>query len=249
MRVRRDCTREKMEKEISIGLCDDNKAAVEQLQKLIEEYLTKKEIEATLLSFFDAGEVLDYIEKLDILFLDIDMPGKDGIQIGQEIRKRGSRCKIIMATGREDRFKETYRFAPFRFATKPFMKEEIEEYLEDVLKTFVGRNRVEFYKARVLYKIEEQQIQYIRAYDGYVEAKVKGRDVLMRKETSLGKLEEELDVRLFYRVNREYMVNMYYIENYKSGIINMCDMQIKVSRRNKKDFEKRFQEFDLKYRG
>ena len=41
-----------MDKEITIGLCDDNKAAVEQLQKLIKEYLDRKEIEATLLSFF-----------------------------------------------------------------------------------------------------------------------------------------------------------------------------------------------------
>lgn len=238
-----------MSERLIIALCDDNKSAVEQLKELIQRYLEEEKIEATLLSFFDAEKLLNYTEKIDILFLDIDMPGKDGIKVGEELRKRGSQCKIIMATGREDRFKETYRFAPFRFATKPFMKEEIEEYLEDVMKTFVGRNRVEFYKARVPYNIEEHQIQYIRAYDGYVEAKVNGRDVLLRKETSLGKLEEELDVRMFYRVNREYMVNMYYIENYRSGIVDVCGLQIKVSRRNKKDFEKRFQEFDLKYRG
>ena len=238
-----------MDKEITIGLCDDNKAAVEQLQKLIKEYLDRKEIEATLLSFFDAKELLRCTEKLDILFLDIDMPGKDGIQVGEELRKRGNQCRIIMATGREDRFKETYRFAPFRFATKPFMKEEIEEYLEEVMKTFAGRNKVEFYKARILYSTEERQIQYIRAYDGYVEAKVKGREALMRKETSLGKLENELDACLFYRVNRECIVNMYYIEDYRFGIITVCGLQIKVSRRNKKEFEKRFQEFDLIYRG
>ena len=129
------------------------------------------------------------------------------------------------------------------------MKDEIEEYLEEVMKTFIGRNKMEFYMERVPYNIEEFQIQYLRAYNGYVEAKVNGRDALLRKETSLGKLEEELDICLFYRVNREYMVNMYYIENYASGIIHLCDMEIKVSRRNKKDFEKRFQEFDLIYRG
>ena len=234
---------------IIIALCDDNQTAVRQLEELVQEYLEKKKIEAILLSFFNAEELLNYTEEVDVLFLDIDMPEKDGIQVGWELRKRGSQCKIIMATGREDRFKETYRFSPFRFATKPFMKDEIEEYLEEVMKTFIGRNKMQFYKARVPYQIEERQIQYIRAYDGYVEAKIKGRDALMRKETSLGKLEEEVDVCLFYRVNREYMVNMYYIENYKSGIVYVCDLQIKVSRRNKKDFEKKFQEFDLKYRG
>ena len=236
-------------KKIVIALCDDNKSAVKQLEELIWEYLEKEKIEASLLSFFDAEELLNYAGEVDILFLDIDMPEKDGIQVGQELRKRGNQCKIIMATGREDRFKETYRFSPFRFATKPFMKEEIEEYLEDVLMTFIGRNKVEFSKARVIYQIEEERIQYIRAYDGYVEAKIRGTDTLMRKETSLGKLEEILDARLFYRINREYIVNMYYIENYKSGIVGVCGLQMKVSRRNKKDFEKKFQEFDLKYRG
>ena len=129
------------------------------------------------------------------------------------------------------------------------IKELIQEYLEKVMKTFVGSKKVEFYKARILYQIEERLIQYIRAYDGYVEAKIQGSEELMRKETSLGKLEAELDVCLFYRVNREYMVNMYYIEDYKLGIITVCGLQIKVSRRNKKEFEKRFQEFDLIYRG
>ena len=236
-------------KKIVIALCDDNKSAVKQLEELIWEYLEKEKIEASLLSFFDAEELLNYAGEVDILFLDIDMPEKDGIQVGQELRKRGNQCKIIMATGREDRFKETYCFSPFRFATKPFMKDEIEEYLEEVMKTFIGRKKMEFYKERVPYNIEEFQIQYLRAYNGYVEAKVNGRDALLRKETSLGKLEEELDICLFYRVNREYIVNMYYIENYASGIIHLCDMEIKVSRRNKKDFEKRFQEFDLIYRG
>ena len=53
----------------------------------------------------------------------------------------------------------------------------------------------------------------------------------------------------YHEYNKVDIVNMYYIENYASGIIHLCDMEKKVSRRNKKDFEKRFQEFDLMYRG
>lgn len=238
-----------MGKNVKIGLCDDNIIAIEELKILIKEYLKEKKIEAVFFSFSDAKKVLSNKDELDILFLDIDMPEKDGIQLGVELRKRGSQCRIIVASGREDRFKETYLFSPFRFASKPFQKKEIEEYLDDVWKTFLGKNKVLFYFSRIPYYIEEIHIEYIRAYNGYTEAKIKGKSQLMRKETSLGKLQKELDVRLFYRVNREYLVIFFYIEDYKLETVFISGLEIKISRRNRTEFEKRLQAFDLKYRG
>lgn len=67
---------------------------------------------------------------MDILFLDIEMPGEDGIQTGKRLRERGSECKIIMATSMAERFKEGYHIGASRFVTKPFDQEEVEEELD-----------------------------------------------------------------------------------------------------------------------
>ena len=61
-----------MEDQIVIGICDDNPMAVQQLGKMIEEYLKKEDTEAGILTFNSGIEVLEALKKPDILFLDIE---------------------------------------------------------------------------------------------------------------------------------------------------------------------------------
>ena len=49
--------------------------------------------------------------------------------------------------------------------------------------------------------VAQKDIQFLKAYDGYVEAYVGGR--IMRKDVSLNKMEEDLDKRLFFFFFRE----------------------------------------------
>ena len=63
-------------------------------------------------------------------------------------------------------------------------------------------------------------------------------------------LEKELDDRLFFRVNKQYIVNMKYIDihTYKDGIIQVGAAKIRVSVRKKKEFEKAYTVYDINYR-
>ena len=64
------------------------------------------------------------------------MPGMDGIETGKEYLKQlkdRRDCKIIMASGAIERFKEVFKIQPFRFITKPFSLEEMEEVIEETL--------------------------------------------------------------------------------------------------------------------
>lgn len=233
--------------EIVIGICDDEMAAVLQVEKIVKDYLERIKKEAQILLFQRGKELLEYTEELDVLFLDIEMPQLDGIEAGKIICKRNRNCKIIMATSRIERFKEAFKIDAFRFVTKPFSNSEIEEALQDALDTMIGMEDMEFYKNRTMYKVQQRDIMYLKAYGSFVEVKV-GNQIL-RREISLSKLEELLDRDIFYRINREILVNMFYIDSYKNDIIKMGTQTFKVARRRKKEFEKSFIEFDLKYRG
>ena len=233
--------------EIVIGICDDEMAAVLQLEKIVKDYLERIKKEAQILLFQSGKELLEYTEELDVLFLDIEMPKQDGIEVGKIICKRNRNCKIIMATSHLERFKEAFKIDAYRFVTKPFSYSEIEEVLQDALDTMIEMENIEFYKNRMIYKVYQRDIIYIKAYGGFVEAKV-GNQIL-RREISLLKLEELLDRNIFYRINREVLVNMFHIDSYKNDIITVETQMFKVARRRKKDFEKAFIEFDLKYRG
>lgn len=196
---------------MTIGICDDLKAAVLELQGIIEEYCRKKEITADIVTFDRGEEALLHIDSVDILFLDMEMPGMDGIETGKEILKKKKDCKIIMETSHEERFKEAFYIKAYRFASKPFSIPEIESCLEDAIHTFIGSDVVELWESRKMCSVAQKDIQFLKAYDGYVEAYVGGR--IMRKDVSLNKMEEDLDKRLFFRVSRECVVNMAAIED------------------------------------
>lgn len=229
-----------------IGICDDEMTAVLQIEKIVTGYLERIKKEAKVLLFQNGKELLEHVEELDVLFLDIEMPGLDGIEVGKIICKRNKNCKIIMATSRLERFKEAFKIDAFRFVTKPFNDREIEESLQDVFDTMIGISSLDFHEDRVLHKIQQKDIRYIKAYGGFIEAKVGNRS--LRREISLLKLEELLEENIFFRINREIIVNMFHIDSYRNGMVSMDSQTFKVARRRKKEFEKVFLEFDLRYR-
>ncbi len=232
---------------VIIAICDDQEIAVNKLKNMIEQYCQKVGYEVSILPFFEGKSVLEQREKIDILFLDIEMPEIDGIEVGEHFRKRNKNCKIIMATAREDRFKEAFKINAYRFVSKPYNMEEIGEALESCYKTFVGKEKIQLYEKRVVYEVCQKDISYIRAYNSYVEAKVGNH--IMRKDSSLNKIEEILNIQLFYKVNKAYVINLMKVEDYKNGKIFIDGQEISVPRRKRKKFEIAFQKFDLEFWG
>lgn len=231
---------------IVIGICDDQYSVLEQLRNIISSYLFEKEQDADVILFQNGNEVISSLKKLDILFLDIEMPGIDGIEVGEFLFWQNSQCKIIMATGRLERFKEAFKIDAYRFVSKPFAKKEVENALTDALKATIGLDTIELYENRILYHIPQREICYFNAYDSYIEALT--RNQKLRKDTSLGKIEETLDNHIFYRLSRTYLVNLFFVKDYKDGIVLIEECELKMPRLKKKEFEKKLKEFDLKYR-
>lgn len=231
---------------VKIGICDDEQSILTMLKSLVEECLRELEEEVEI-QVFDSGEkLLEEGKDLDALFLDIEMPGMDGIETGKRIQMQNSECKIIMATSRQDRFKEAFKINAFRFVTKPFQKYEVKEALNDVLQARIGMEEIEIYKERVKYTFFQKDILYIVAMDSSVEFIL--REGVFRKETSLKELETILDDRLFYRINKQCIVNMKHIDEYKSGVVSIDGTKLNVSIRKKKEFEKAYIMYDVNYR-
>ena len=102
-----------------IGICDDEIAELQSLKRMIESYCDAHGLEAEIHLFASGVELLSESEHLDLLFLDIAMPGVDGIEAGKRFRKRNPRCKIAMETCREDRIREAFYLEAYRFLPKP----------------------------------------------------------------------------------------------------------------------------------
>lgn len=243
---KRSCEKQKNMQKVKIGICDDFPEVVEVLSNIVSEHLDKKEYAYKIEKFYNGTDLLESIQEMDIVFLDIEMPGLDGIEIGGRIQESNGDCKIIMATGRVDRFKEAFRISAFRFVTKPFDPEEIISALDEALNSMLGIETVELYLNRIPYNVQQKDILYVKAYESYVGVYVKNRG-MMRKDMSLTKIMPLLDRRLFYRADRKYAVNLALIEEYKRGVIKITDVEIKIPRGKKKEFEREYEEFRFRY--
>ena len=80
---------------IRIAVCDDQREICEQIADIID---SDGEIEAGVDIYTDSASLLASRAQYDILFLDIDMPGKNGIEAAKEIRRTDKRVKIIYVT-------------------------------------------------------------------------------------------------------------------------------------------------------
>ena len=82
-----------------ILICDDDPLIIEQLQKFIESFFKSNHIKCPELVSFTSGEsLLADSEEKDLVFLDIEMPGMNGIYIGNELKKANKNVIIFVVT-------------------------------------------------------------------------------------------------------------------------------------------------------
>jgi len=233
-------------RQITIGICDDQPEVLEVLQKMLCEICEEERITSEIRVFTDGNEMLKRIEEMQVAFLDIEMPQMDGIELGKKIKERNPKCKVIMATGMVERFKEAFQIQALRFVTKPFIKDEVKEALEAAIEGIFLIKNIEVYAERNKYEIPEEEIVFIRAYNGYSELCV--GEKIFRRECSLLELEEILNNHLFARINRDMIMNLGFVEEYDGIRVVAGTKEFRISRRRKKEFEQKYMEFDLKYR-
>lgn len=227
-----------------VGICDDVKEAGDQLNCLLLAISQSKDWDLGI-EYYDNGEaLLQEIDSLDIVFLDMEMPAEDGISVGQKIQRQNPDCRIIMESGYVNRFKEAFTIGAHRYITKPFQENEVLEAMESVIRRVPGQDSIELYYNRNRYQILQRDIMYVKAMNGYTEYHTEKR--CYRKDISLQEAEAILEGELFMRVNRQLLVNFRFVTEIKKHYF--CgQMSFTVSRRLRKEFDKRFIDYDLKY--
>lgn len=229
-----------------IAICDDQVECAKSLSDIVTDICLRHNIEIRIKTFENGSELLKDLEGCLVAFLDIDMPLMDGIELGKRITEINFNCKLIMATGKTERYKDAFKIQAHRFVTKPFDITEIEEALITCIINRIQNEKVSVYKNRVLYELRQSEIYYLMAYNSYVE--VKTADDIFRKDSSLDSFSKELDNRLFVRIHKAYVINLQWVKEIRKNSVLVGREELPVSRRCKKEFEQKYIEFDLRYR-
>ena len=83
---------------INIAICDDEKYISDKVKKLALDFFHRKNVEIKISQFGSGEELLRYNKSIDILFLDIQMDGIDGMETARKLRSQNYKGYLIFIT-------------------------------------------------------------------------------------------------------------------------------------------------------
>ena len=100
---------------LDIAVCDDDISTLELISSSIAAAFGKKGVATQMDTFFSAGSLRRRMEtrKYDLLFLDIQMPMENGIELGSWLRERGDQVPIVYVSSREEKVFDALLTQPF----------------------------------------------------------------------------------------------------------------------------------------
>lgn len=108
---------------IYIGICEDREVSRNYIRFLLEEYARRSKLDCEIDAYPDGKAFLAAAKTYDILFLDVIMPGLDGLALGALLRQKNYWTKIIYITGYSKYALSAYDIHAFDYLLKPFKAE------------------------------------------------------------------------------------------------------------------------------
>lgn len=232
---------------MQITICDDEKKIRELLGSRVQKLYPSAE-----LAFYETGEaLLAQAAQPDILFLDIQMPGRDGMEIARLLRKKWKDTILIFVTGIEEYVFQAFDVGAFHYIVKPLDDEKLKTVLENAVKQY--EEKTQNSKAEKKYIMVQTGGIHTKVFvDDIVYAEVFNRKIIIHKLDGelefYGKLSdlEKLLGEDFFRPHRAYLINMGYVESYDAGNIYLEKGQVLMAKQNYKKFVESYMQYSMK---
>ena len=201
-------------------IIDDERLARNELKKLLQEF---PEVEV-IGEAANANEGIDKIESLgpDLIFLDIQMPGKTGFDMLTELERAPH---VIFVTAYDEYALRAFEVNALDYLMKPVepkrladalmkvkQKDEEEEFSPANIRTgLLGEHDQVFVKdGERCWFVKLSEVRLFESVGNYAKVFFAGHKPLILK--SLNSLEERLDEKVFFRANRKHIVNLRMID-------------------------------------
>jgi len=248
-------------------LVDDEPDGIRTLKKLLELNCPEVEIAATCSNVASAKQKLEEI-KPDVVFLDVRMPGKSGLDMLSELSEKN--FEVIFVTAHNEYLLQALQFSAVDYLMKPVDEDRLMEAVQRVKKKLKGeRDAVQ--NETLLYNINKagnplemrlclptlkgfsivklEEIVYCEAQRSYTIFRLNNNKTIMISKP-LFDYEMLLADTTFLRVHKSFLINLMHIKEYVRGeggtVIMNNGMEIEISRRKKELFLSKVKE-NFKY--
>ena len=195
---------------IRIAVCDDEVIFVRCLRDMVEALFEKQGMEFQCFVYTSAPVLIraHRKEEFQLLFLDIDMPGIDGMEIAKRLEQTERRVKVIFVTNHADMVFTAIHYRPFRF----IRKERLHIELEEALLCAIEEIREESLYGEIFIEKDEAEIRisditYLESQRHYVIVHFRRKDDQVIR-AKISDFSERLERYGFVRTHVGYIVNI-----------------------------------------
>ncbi|MCM1386375.1 MAG: LytTR family DNA-binding domain-containing protein [Bacillus sp. (in: Bacteria)] len=208
---------------MKIAVCDDEKMVREDIAGKIKRLYP----EAELYLYEDGEKLLKSGEAFDIIFLDIQMDGINGMEAAKKLREseKGKDAVLIFVTALDEYVYQAFDVEAFHYLVKPFQKAKFYEVLNAAVKK-CGQNRQKtFAKEEKSISIKIGRVTSKVYVKDIIYAEVFNRKIILHSTDGelefygrMNDLEKELGED-FFRPHRAYLVQLRYVSSYNATSI------------------------------
>lgn len=190
---------------IQLYICDDEYIFCEKYRKMAEQILGR---DPEIRTYTDPCIFWEELQQVgaDIVLLDIDMPGLDGLEIAARMDQLPCKPILIFVTCQDALVYQTFQYHPFGFIRKSCVEQEMEPVLLEALEEWKKRNcRFTFRSDSQLITLPLEEIFYFEALGNYLNLHTE--HTVYRIRETMANVERELGVYGFVRIHKGYLVN------------------------------------------
>lgn len=219
------------------AIVDDQQLDIDKIKNMIIKYCNNYSITYSIDSYLKDSEQL-YEKKYDAIFLDIDLPKINGLNIAKKINSI-YKTKIIFITNYKDYMHLTFNVNAFHFVHKEYIGYELYPILSLLFKSI--QKKYIIIQDTPIYLVD---IIYIQIDDHYCYIYTSKKNI--QTWTTLESILDQIDDKKFFRINRQTALNMDYIYAVENNhIILTNNVKLVLSRRRKNEFLKCYHQYLL----
>lgn len=219
---------------MKIAIIEDEKAHSQLLESYIQSFSKAEQVRMEL-QYFESAENFLFVweaeHDFDLLFLDIQMAGMDGMSLAKQIRRQNEEVLIVFTTGISDYIQEGYEVEALQYLLKPLKEENVHKCLKRTLAKRPAEDFLVFHTEEETLKLTERSINYIEAR-GHGSCIGAAHQQPIEVKESLSAIEQMLKAGEFIKCHRSYICrlgNVHHID--KENVYFDDGSSIPVSRR------------------
>ena len=227
-----------------IAVCDDEVITCEKIRRFLLQFRESADIELSAESFYSGKDFVRRLdeETFDMIFLDIELPDQNGVEIGRYIRNvcQNQKTQIVYISSKTHYALELFQMRPLDFLVKPVGYGDVEKVMKVFLElSDTGHEIFEYQSGQRFYRVPCDEILYFSSEGRQVKVQPIGK-----KEYPMfyGKLDQVLKQLSggFLMIHKSFVVNTRYIKQYNyESVVMINGDELSISRPHRKEVRDR----------